>query len=188
MRSVGLAKGYYAKQHLVPFGEYIPAPFRSIVDAMGVPDANLLPGKPEQPLISVGSHSIASLICYELAYPNLLRAQLPKAEWIVSVSDDGWFGHSLAAHQQLQMSQALSLQTGRYQVVANNDGLSSLIDDRGEIIDGLPAHSTGLLAGNIHASTGITPWVNWGDLPVWIAISLGLCWGIIRLVLRRLRN
>ena len=116
----------------------------------------------------------ATLICYELAYPNLLRQQLPQAQWIVSLSDDGWFGHSLASYQHLQMAQALSILTSRYQIVANNDGLSSIITPTGIVSHSLPAFTSGILEGNIHPSHGSTPWVRWGDWPI-----IGLCIAIL---------
>lgn len=166
MISLGKAKGTYFKQHLVPFGEYIPKPFQFATNWLGIPAANLKPGKSNQPLVTIHRHPIASLICYELAYGDLLRQQLPAAEWIVSISDDGWFGHSLAMYQQLQMAQTLSMEAARYQVVANNDGLSSVINTKGEIINSLPAFSSGILQSNVFAASGKTPWVTWGDLPV----------------------
>ena len=164
--TLGAAKGNYLKQHLVPFGEFIPQPFGQIISWLGIPLANLKPGHSNQPLIQVHNHPIASLICYELAYPQLLRQQLPEAEWIVSVSDDGWFGHSLAMYQQLQMAQVLSRLTGRFQVVANNDGLSSIINTEGNITASLPAFHAGLLEATIYPATGSTPWVYLGDIPV----------------------
>ncbi len=163
--TLGAGKGDYLKQHLVPFGEFIPLPFEKLVHWLALPVANLKPGKKNQPLIQINNHAIATLICYELAYPELLRQQLPEAEWIVSVSDDGWFGHSLAMYQQLQMAQVLSLQTSRYQVVANNDGLSSIVDTKGHITASLKAFSSGILESNIYPATGFTPWVYWGDKP-----------------------
>jgi apolipoprotein N-acyltransferase len=163
--SLGEANGNYFKQHLVPFGEFIPKAFQRIIDWLEVPISNLKAGKAHQELIHVNHHSIASLICYELAYPQLLREQLPEAQWIVSVSDDGWFGHSLAMYQQLQIAQVLSIQTARYQVVANNDGLSSIIDTKGNIVASLNAFTTGLLEENIFSVTGSTPWVYYGDTP-----------------------
>ncbi len=172
--TLGTAEGHYRKQHLVPFGEFIPNPFEQVIRWFTLPPANLKPGKKEQPLIRVKNHPIASLICYELAYPALLRKQLPEAEWIVSVSDDGWFGHSLAMYQQLQIAQLLSLQTGRFQVVSNNDGLSSIINTKGEVTASLPAFSSGVLEANIYPAIGSTPWVRWGDLPLLLGCVLVL--------------
>lgn len=166
--SLGHAEGHYIKQHLVPFGEFIPQPFEKIIRFFDIPSANLKPGRRHQSLVKVHQHPIATLICYELAYPELLRKQLPEAEWIVSISDDGWFGHSLAMYQQLQMAQVLSLQTGRYQVVSNNDGLSSIIDNNGNLTDSLPAFKSGLLESTVYSATGATPWVYLGDYPVLI--------------------
>jgi len=163
---LGLAHGMYFKQHLVPFGEFIPAAFSKINQWLNLPNPNMAPGLAHQKLITLNKHPMASLICYELAYPALLRAQLPQAEWIVSISDDGWFGHSFALYQQLQMAQVLSKQTGRSQIVSNNDGLSSLINTEGLITDKLPAFGTNVLEGLIYPATGATPWVHTGDMPV----------------------
>jgi apolipoprotein N-acyltransferase len=164
--SLGHAKGSYLKQHLVPFGEYIPNLFLRASSWLGIPDANLKSGRSNQSLIKVHNHPIASLICYELGYSNLLRQQLPSAKWIVSISDDGWFGHSLALYQQQQMAQALSLLSARYQVVANNDGLSSIINTQGDVVSSLPAFNEGILKSQLFPSKGITPWVSFGDTPI----------------------
>ena len=163
---LGDAQGVYLKQHLVPFGEYIPAPFLSINRWLNLPEPALVPGHAKQTPVTLNDHRIATLICYELAYPALLRAQLPEAAWIVSISDDGWFGHSFAIYQHIQMAQALSKQTGRFQVLSNNDGLSSLINAKGQITDTLPAFSAGVLEGKIHPAEGASPWVRLGDIPV----------------------
>lgn len=165
LTSFGNGKKSYLKQHLVPFGEYIPKPFNKIAEYMDIPDAAMIKGPANQNLLSYHSMPFATLICFEVAYPKILRAQLPKAEWIVSVSDAGWFGHSLAIYQLLQMSQALSKMTGRYQVVANNNGLSSIIDDTGKIINSLPAFSSMNLYGNIYPSYTKTIWTIYGDNP-----------------------
>jgi apolipoprotein N-acyltransferase len=114
----------------------------------------------------VQKQAIATLICYELAYSDLLRKQLPLAKWIVSISDAGWFGHSLAMYQQLQMAQVRSVETARYQVVANNDGLSSIIDTQGKIKSSLPAFTKGILKAEVISATGTTPWVYFGNSPI----------------------
>ena len=74
-------------------------------------------------------------------------------------------------HQQLQISQVLSLQTGRFQIVANNDGLSSIIDAQGHIVASLPAFSSGILESSINPATGASPWVRFGDTPI-LMVSL----------------
>lgn len=168
--TLGTAEGKKLKRKLVPFGEYIPKPLAELIHWFNLPAPNLLPGKKQQPLIRIADHPIASLICYEIAYPSILREQMPTAQWIVSISDNGWFGHSLASYQQLQMAQVLSLLTGRYQVVVNNDGLSSIIDNHGDIIESLPPFSSGILQGIVYPAEGLTPWIIWQDYP-----SLSFC-------------
>lgn len=174
----GAAEGVYFKQQLVPFGEYIPDTFMRLIHWLSVPVSNLKPGKNDDPAILVNDNPIATLICYELAYPELIRKQLPRAKWIVSVSDDGWFGHSLAIYQHLQMAQVLSVLTGRYQILANNNGLSSIIDDRGNIIESLPTYKAGILEGDIFSAKGMTIWAKIGDKP-----ALIICFGIFMLSL-----
>lgn len=163
--SLGQGTGEHVKQQLVPFGEYIPNPFVAINKWFDLPEANIMSGKLLQNLINISTHPIASLICYEISYPDIVRSQMPMAHWIVSISDNGWFGRSLASYQQLQMAQMLSLLTGRYQVVVNNDGLSSLINETGNIIDSLPPFSSGVLQGTIYSAQGITPWIIWSEYP-----------------------
>lgn len=166
MTTYGHGQGTYYKQHLVPFGEYIPLPFKRLVQALNIPDANLKKGPAHIPLIQIKNHPIASLICYEIAYGHLLRQQLPKGQLIVSLSDDGWFGHSFALYQHLQMAQALSLAAGRPQILANNDGLSAYIDHQGKIQHALPAFSAAILIEMITPRTGQTPWVRFGEWPL----------------------
>lgn len=165
LSSFGNGKKSYLKQHLVPFGEYIPKPFNKIAKYLDIPDAAMTQGAANQELLKYHNMPFATLICFEVAYPEILRSQLPKAQWIVSVSDAGWFGHSLAIYQLLQMSQALSIMTARYQIVANNNGLSSIIDDKGKIINSLPAFSSMNLYGNIYPSYSKTIWTIYGDKP-----------------------
>jgi len=177
---LGTAEGIYRKRHLVPFGEFIPSVFQRIITWLDIPIINLSFGQIHQTLVEVDHHPIASLICYEVAYPELLRDQLPAAEWIVSISDDGWFGHSFALFQQLQMSQALSIMTGRYQIVANNDGLSSIINAQGVITHSLKAHQAGVLSGFIVPASGTTPWILWGDTPVLLFFILLFIGSVVR--------
>lgn len=184
LSTLGSASGVYRKQHLVPFGEYIPSFFAHMLMSLNLIPSDMQAGTAHQSLVRAHNRPFATLICYELAYPQLLRQQLPTAQWIVSLSDDGWFGHSLASYQHLQMAQALSILTSRYQIVANNDGLSSIISPQGNFNHTLPAFTSGILEGDIYPTQGVTPWLKWGDRPI-----LGLCALIFLGVLwKRVRN
>lgn len=169
---LGKASGTYFKQQLVPFGEYIPHVFQKLLEYLNIPMVNTIPGQTSQQLISIFNQSVASLICYEIAYPEILRHQLPQAQWIISQSDDGWFGHSLALSQHLQMAQTLSLMAHRDQVFVNNNGLSSLIDANGHILSQIPAWQRRHLQGTIHSHDEKTPWMQWGDRPISILVLI----------------
>jgi apolipoprotein N-acyltransferase len=190
LMALGEAKGNYHKQQLVPFGESIPHLFVPLMQWLGLPVVNTISGDNQQAPITVFNQAIASLICYELAYPERLRHQLPQGQWIVSISDDGWFGHSLALHQHLQMAQVLSLMAQRDHVFVNNNGLSSLINAHGEIISQLPAWQKEQLVGQIHPHQSITPWMSWGDKPVILLCLCILSFAILNysFKIRRLRN
>ncbi len=177
--ALGDAHGAYLKRHLVPFGEYIPKPFLNITQRLGLPDPHMATGASQQAPIQFKQYRIAALICYELAYPHLIRTTLPASDLIVSLSDDGWFGHSFAMHQHLQMAQALSKQTGKYQVFANNNGRSALIDANGTLINSLPAFEQGTLKGRIYPASGQTPWANYGIQPAVILFGMLLLFGLV---------
>ena len=179
MLSLGKSQGYYLKQHLVPFGEYIPRQFRTISHLLHIPDSHMTAGSHVQSLMTIHNYKIATLICYEIAYNELLRQQLPQAQWIVSISDNGWFGHSFAAYQQQQMAQVLSLEANRYQIMANNDGLSSLISSTGEIISELPRFKSQILRSSLIPITNTTPWMYYGDRPIQSILLLNFCFILI---------
>lgn len=178
--TLGRGHGSHIKHQLVPFGEYIPGFFATINHWLQLPEPNILPGKLGQKLISILNHPIASLICYEIAYPDILRQQMPEAQWIIAISDNGWFGRSLASYQQLQMSQMLSLMTGRYQIVVNNDGLSSVINTKGDIVDSLPPFTAGILESAVYPAKGTTPWVLLSNYPMMLFCSIYLVFALYR--------
>jgi apolipoprotein N-acyltransferase len=102
---------------------------------------------------------IAPSICYEIAYPTKILSFLPKAKILVNISDDSWFGKSAASAQQLQIAQMRSLETGRYQLVSTNTGLTAIIKPNGKIQAQAPAFKKFVLTGKIWKMTGATLWV-----------------------------
>ena len=119
----------------MPFGEYLPMAtlLDPILDVLNVHVSRFSSGGKGQPLIKVGDYRLASSICYEDAFGEELIAALPDAAWLVNVSNDAWFGDSLAPHQHLQIAQMRALEAGRQMLRATNTGISAIIDERGRI-------------------------------------------------------
>lgn len=168
MESMGTDHGSYYKRHLVPFGEYVPLEnlLRGIISFFNLPMSNFSSGPMHQTTLHVGTTTLAPYICYEIAYPMLVRADFPKANLILTISDDSWFGRSIAQPQHLQMAQMRSLETGRDQIFSTNDGTTALIDAKGRIIESIPPFTATVLNGKVQPMYGTTPWIWYGDYPL----------------------
>lgn len=172
--AIGFGSGHYYKQHLVPFGEYIPFNWllRGALDFFNLPISTFVPGNKNQTLIVSKHRRIGTFICYEIAYNETVRRTLPDAEFLVVMSNDAWFGDSIAPAQHLQIAQVQAKQTGRYVLFVANDGITAVITPEGEIQSRLPQHKTMVLTDTIRVMSGTTPWVIWGDWFIILEIVL----------------
>ncbi|MCF6808443.1 apolipoprotein N-acyltransferase [Thiotrichales bacterium 19S9-12] len=175
----GYGYGKYYKQHLVPFGEYLP--LRSlllpIVKWMDQPMTEFSAGQKDQDLINMKGIDVALFICYEIAFPNIVRQQSESAGLIVTITDDGWFGDTTAPWQHLQMTHMRAIENGKFIIQATNDGISAIITPNKVIT--YPQFKQGVLKGTVYAMEGQTPWVRYGILPVLMLVSLSLILGIV---------
>lgn len=172
--TLGNGQGHYLKRHLVPFGEYVPLDslLRGLIGFFNLPMSALSAGPYQQPLITLMGIPTAVAICYEIAYDTEFISNFPAARLIVTISDDAWFGHSWAALQQTEISQMRSLETGRYQLVATNDGLTAIIGPKGELIKTAPRFQVAVLNGEIYDVEGNTPINIIGITPIIILLML----------------
>jgi apolipoprotein N-acyltransferase len=168
--------GVYLKRHLVPFGEYEPLPFimAPIFKALAIPMSNFSRGEMNQPLLTIAGNSVASFICYEIAYPSLVLQSAKKASWLLTISDDSWFGHSWASAQQLQMAQMRSLETGREMAYATSNGITAFIDEKGYLISRAPMFVQTILHGTIQPRQGLTPISIYGPSFILVLILITL--------------
>ncbi len=126
---------YYFKQHLVPFGEYIPLrtilPFpKALVQSIG----DFTRGK-EGTLLQANRARIGVLICIEAIYPDLARKEVAQgATLLANITNDAWFGRSSAPRQHLAMAVLRAIENRRSLARAANTGISALILPTGEII------------------------------------------------------
>jgi apolipoprotein N-acyltransferase len=162
------SRGVYLKRHLVPFGEYEPFPFvlDPIFKALSIPMSNLSAGPMSQRLLTLAGKPVAAFVCYEVAYPNLVIESSKKAEWLLVVSDDSWFGHSWASAQQLQMAQMRSLETGRDMAYATSNGITAFINNQGEVVKRAPLYTQTILKGILTPRSGLTPLSVYGPFSV----------------------
>jgi len=182
--SLGESHRFYYKQHLVPFGEYLP--LRGLLgdslDALAVPNADFSSGGANQPLLVADGYPIATSICFEVAFAEEIRRDMPAAALLVNVSNDGWFGDSLAPHQHLEMARLRAMETGRPMLRATNTGISAIIDHTGRIIARSPQFEEAVVTGTITPRQRATPYVLLGNVPV--VILTVLCLLVVGLVRR----
>jgi apolipoprotein N-acyltransferase len=174
--SVGTAPlQIYRKHHLVPFGETIPgkALFGWFIrNVLAIPLADQTPGAADQEPFAVAGERLAVNICYEDAFGGELARRVPDATLLVNVTNDAWYGRSLAAEQHEQIAQMRALETGRPMLRATNTGITSIIDHRGVELARLPWFTRDVLEGRIAGRTGATPYVRMGDALAVIAALL----------------
>lgn len=162
------AKGLYKKQNLVPVGEYIP--FEGMLD-WALPNLmggtmSFRSGSAHQAPLQVKNHPVGVAICYEVAYPDTTRRNAKNTDFLLTVSNDAWFGTSAGPLQHLQMVQMRSIETGRWFMRATNTGVTAIINDKGNIVAKAPAFERTVLRGEIQSRVGNTPFMRWGSYPI----------------------
>ncbi|MBK1726890.1 apolipoprotein N-acyltransferase, partial [Halorhodospira neutriphila] len=173
---LGPERAFYHKRRLVPFGEYVP--FRDLLgrslDFLGAPMADYTPGGPGRPVPVGDGLRLGVSICYEAAYPRVAAQSAAGADLLVNVSNDAWFGASLAPHQHLQMARQRAAEARRWLVRATNTGITAVIDPRGRVAASAAAFETAVVTERVEPRRGTTPYVALGDGPLLALLALAL--------------
>jgi len=169
----------YDKHHLVPFGEFTPFGLRWFVDALNIPLGDFNRGTLSPTPLSIADQHLALSICYEdLFGEELIHAVRPRgqdengATILANVSNLGWFGHSWALRQHLQISRLRALETARPMLRAANTGISALITPDGKVQAQLPAHTHGVLDVSVQGRSGVTPYMRLAAFPLLFSVML----------------
>lgn len=164
--------GTYHKQRLVPFGEYVPLEnaLRGTLEFFNLPMSSFSLPADIQPLLEVNGLKLAPALCYEIAYPELVRRSASQSGAILTVSNDTWFGRSIAPDQHMQIARMRALENGRWVIRGTNNGISGLIDPQGNVVAQAPRYQPAVLSGTIQPQQGLTPYQRFGSWPV-----LGFC-------------
>ena len=165
MDARGVILGRYDKRHLVPFGEYIP--LRPVLFFL----SKLTPGGEDfssgtsPALFGVHGQPVAASVCYEALFPALIReGVLEGATWLVNVTNDAWFGDTVAPHQHLAMARMRCVEFRRPMVRAANSGISAVIDADGGIAASLGLSRRGVLVAAVRPATRETVYAKTGEI------------------------
>lgn len=175
----GEIAGRYDKRHLVPFGEYIPlrtilffldklvvgiGDFRSGVGPMTI----TLPQNDERPTLNFGV-----AICFEVIFPDLVRRMAKEgADFLVTITNDAWFGDSVAPYQHFGMVVFRAVENRLAFARSANTGISGFIAPTGHILATTPIFTQEALTGTIPLRTTTTFYSQNGDMFAWSCVIL----------------
>jgi apolipoprotein N-acyltransferase len=158
----GLSAQRYDKQHLVPFGEYIP--FASLLERAHITQMVDIPGGFEagsgrRILRIPGLPDAMPLICYEAIFPIELGSLVSGAErpgWLLNVTDDVWFGLTPGPYQHFAQARLRAIELGLPLVRDANSGISAVLDGLGREIAVAPLGAEGVLDAELPAALAPT--------------------------------
>lgn len=167
MVTLGAEDGFYKKRHLVPFGEYLPLKPVStfIANQLAIPLSDFSAGTDQQTQMRAAGYPFVASICYEDIYGDESLVGLPKGAYLINVTNDAWFGDSIAPHQHLQMARMRALETGRYMLRATNTGVTAVISPSGKVIRSAPLFQVTTITEDFTPMGGSTPYIAYGDKP-----------------------
>lgn len=180
--ALGNGQGLYTKHRLVPFGEFIPMreTLGHLFDLLQVPMSDFIPGTDTPKPIIANDIKIATFICYEIAYPEQVLSRDGDIDMILTVSNDAWFGHSIAQAQHVEMAQMRALEMGRPVLFASNDGITAIINAQGKIQSVAPQYQSFVLTDEVETVKGKTPWQYLAMEPILAILILLIIFAVVR--------
>lgn len=172
----------YNKHHLVPFGEYVP--FGSLLDFLRdvfILPINLSQGDFVQPPLFAAKQKFNMAICYEIIFGEQVQQnqQAQQAGYLLTITNDAWFGESVGPWQHFQMARMRALELGKPLVRAANTGITAFVDHRGKVIASLPQFEANTLTHEMQTTQGETLYGRFGRWGLFGLFGLMALWGLI---------
>jgi len=168
----------YDKQHLVPFGEYLPA--AGLLNRLGLqalaaqfgPGYSAGTGPRTLDLGDLGV--VLPLICYETIFPQELRRVSERPDWMLLITNDAWFGAFSGPQQHFSQARARTIEFGLPMIRVANTGISAVIDGRGRVVDMLPLGVAGRIDVALPGALPATIYWKTGDYPtmLWLLFTV----------------
>jgi len=176
---------FYDKHHLVPFGEYIP--FGDLaydwfgITAFAAQAGATYAAGPGPVVLDLGSFGrVLPLICYEAVFARDVAAAPERADWMLQITNDAWFGVWTGPFQHFDQARLRAIEQGLPLVRVANTGVTAVIDARGRVVEALPFGTMGVLDTHIPGALPPTPYARWGDLPVLLLLAGLACLAFLR--------
>lgn len=167
----GDAQGYYynhsnrySKNHLLPIGEFVPFQewLRPLAPFFNLPQSSFSRGSYIQNNLVANNLHLLPLLCFEIAFPHQLAANLTKqTDLLLTVSNDAWFGGSHGPHQHMEIARMRALEFGRPLLRSTNNGITAIVDHKGEFIARVPQFEEIVLKAEVPLVSGETPYSQW---------------------------
>jgi apolipoprotein N-acyltransferase len=144
------------KVHLVPFGEYVP--FENILQNLGIENVVEMPGgfsaASRRSLLTLPSGvKLYPLICYEIIFPDEMTPDITKADAILNVTNDAWFGETPGPFQHFQQARVRAVEQGLPLIRSANTGISAFVDAHGRLISGIDFNQQGFVDATLSSAT-----------------------------------
>jgi apolipoprotein N-acyltransferase len=165
--------------HLVPFGEYVPLRHILPLDKITPGGADFTAGPGPQTLTLPGLPPVSPSICYEAIFPGVLVASgEPRAQWLINVTNDAWFGDSAGPRQHFASARLRTIEEGLPLIRAANTGISAVVDPYGRVLAQLDLGHEGVLDSPLPVAVPATLYARLGDwvLVILLAVSIALIW------------
>ena len=172
----GRVLAVYDKAHLVPFGEYLP--LYQLLEPLGITkltggSGGYTQGAGVRTLAIPGTPSFGPLICYEVIFPGAVVESGKRPKWLVTMTDDSWFGPWTGPYQHLGIAKVRAAEEGLPIVRAANTGVSAVIDPYGRIIASFGLDQTGYLDAELPEEVAPTIYSYVGDA-IFAVVVIGL--------------
>ena len=167
----------YAKHQLLPIGEFVPfeALLRPLAPYFNLPMSSFKRGGEIQDNLRISDATMAPALCYEIAFPELLRKNVHDDTGIIlTLSNDAWFGDSIGPHQHLEIARMRAIEFAKPLLRSTNNGITAIYDDKGKEVGRLPRNVEAVLKKKIQPAYGQTPYQRYGQVPLFIFCLLSL--------------
>lgn len=178
----GRIAGSYDKSHLVPFGEYMPLREITGLNNFTLGFTDFTPGHGVTTLSLPGTPAVSPLICYEVIFPGAVvnKSDWPRPQWLLNLTNDGWYGHSAGPYQHLASAQMRAVEEGLPLVRVANTGISAIIDPYGRIRQSLGLGVRGIVDGDLPKPVPhLTLYARFGNMPILVLSGLLLAGGVL---------